>query len=111
MRISTFFSAALLAVAPSVSAVHLQIYNDSDDCTGPVIEVTTLGCHNIESRGSARVLSGGAWGVSDKECKGFRTGVFRPEQGCFSTYPVFFSWQTVGDAAPPPPPRSTTFQA
>jgi hypothetical protein len=96
MRVTAPLAAALLALAQTVTAaVNLELYPDTEDCTGRKIVVTTPGCHDIEIRGSAKVISGGTWGLANKGCKGFRGGVYEPVHGCFTTYPVWFSWEVL----------------
>jgi hypothetical protein len=111
MRTTTFLTAALLALTCTVAAVRLEIYNKSEDCSGPVKVIDTVGCTPYESRGSAKVISGGAWGCVNSDCTGFKAGAYLPKHGCFTTYPVWFSWRTFNESSPPPPPNSKRWTA
>lgn len=94
MRASTLLTAALLAFTSTATAAtaKLEVYPDSENCSGRVVILEGEGCHPLESRGSARVIAGGAWGTVNKDCTGFRGGAYKVEHGCFSTYPVWYSW-------------------
>ncbi|KAI0526278.1 hypothetical protein F5B22DRAFT_655487 [Xylaria bambusicola] len=96
MRTQTFITAAVLALFGYATAeINIELYPNSEDCTGEKIVLTTTGCQDVEIRGSAKVISGGTWAYSGRGCTSLQTGTYLPEHGCFITYPVYFSWNPV----------------
>ena len=97
MRTTSLLAAALLAITQTVSAIQpiVELYPDSEDCTGRKITIKEPVCQNQLIRGSGKVLQGGVWGFYGADCTSQMVGVMTAQHGCWLTYPGYFSFKPV----------------
>jgi hypothetical protein len=97
MRATTFLPAAFLALAHTITALSpiVELYPDSEDCTGRKIVLNKTGCQNVLIRGSGKVIQGGVSGFYGDDCSSQMVGVMLASHGCWQSYPGWKSFWPV----------------
>ncbi|KAK7181189.1 hypothetical protein DPSP01_014047 [Paraphaeosphaeria sporulosa] len=97
MRATTFIPTFLLFLASTTTALSpvVELYPDSEDCTGTKVVLNTTGCQNVLIRGSGKVIQGGVSGFYGEDCSVQMVGVMLAKHGCWITYPGWKSFWPV----------------